>query len=298
MGPKAPAKQHRHWPSGSPAASEERPDGGRRAWLYEVIFEADTPLGKSFDVVLLVAIVLSVAAVVLESVESVRREHGGLLVLTEWVFTVLFTAEYLLRLSCVRRPLRYARSFFGVIDLLAVLPTYVGLLFGGAQTLLVVRAFRLVRLFRVFKLSRYVGEAQTLVRALRAARPKITVFLVSVVAIVLLMGALMYLIEGPENGFTSIPRGVYWAVVTLTTVGYGDIAPHTVSGQAVASFVMILGYGIIAVPTGIVTAEMVQAGSSTPESAVQCPACGAGAHPPEALYCHRCGGSLDAHDTA
>ncbi len=286
---------NRVWTASARSEREERPDGPWRASVYEVIFEAHTPLGRGFDVLLLVAIVLSVAAVVLESVESVRRDHGDLLLATEWIFTALFSLEYLLRLSCVRRPSRYALSFFGVVDLLAILPTYLGIFFGGAQTLLVVRAFRLVRVFRVFKLSRYVGEAQTLVKALRAARPKITVFLVAVLAIVLLMGALMYLIEGPSNGFSSIPRGLYWAVVTLTTVGYGDIAPQTAAGQAVASFVMILGYGIIAVPTGIVTAEIVHA-EKFQSGAVTCPACGTETRHNDALYCRRCGGCLDAHD--
>jgi voltage-gated potassium channel len=273
--------------------SEEAPLSPLRSRLHEIIFEADTPAGKAFDVALLLAIALSVAAVMLESVAPIRERYGRQLYLVEWFFTILFTIEYLLRLFCVRYPLRYARSFFGIIDLLAVLPTYLSALLPGAQSLLVIRVIRLLRIFRIFKLTRYLGEAKTLTVALRASRHKIIVFLGAVLTIVTIMGALMYLIEGPAAGFTSIPRGVYWAVVTMTTVGYGDIAPRTVIGQTLAAFVMILGYAIIAVPTGIVSAELVQAArDSLGRSTQACPGCGAEGHDSDAVYCKRCGHEL------
>jgi len=273
--------------------SEEAPLSPLRARLHEIIFEADTPSGKAFDVALLLAIAASVAAVMLESVAPIRERYGRELYLVEWFFTILFTIEYALRLFCVRYPLRYARSFFGVVDLLAVLPTYLSALLPGAQSLLVIRVIRLLRIFRIFKLTRYLGEAKTLTIALRASRHKIIVFLGGVLSIVIIMGALMYLIEGPASGFTSIPRGVYWAIVTMTTVGYGDIAPRTVIGQTVAAFVMILGYAIIAVPTGIVSAELVQATrDSMSRHAQACPGCGAQGHDTDASYCNRCGEKL------
>lgn len=275
------------------AASEEPPLSPRRARLHEIIFEADTPAGKAFDVVLLLAIALSVLAVMLESVSSIREKYGFELYLAEWFFTILFTIEYIVRLACVRRPLRYAFSFFGIVDLLAVLPTYLSLLVTGAQSLLVIRVIRLLRIFRIFKLTRFLGEARTLTVALRSSRHKIVVFLGGVLSIVTIMGALMYLIEGPESGFTSIPRGVYWAIVTMTTVGYGDIAPRTVFGQAVAAFVMILGYAIIAVPTGIVSAELVQAARKPVSGSTQaCPGCGVNGHDHDAVHCKRCGTRL------
>lgn len=272
----APLNEHPHW----------------RSWLHEVIFEADTPLGKAFDVVLLWAIILSVAAVSLESVQSIREQYGAVLVGIEWFFTILFTIEYLLRVICVRRPLVYIRSFYGIVDLLAILPTYVSLFVVGAQTLIVIRALRLLRVFRVFKLARYVGEASVLMRALRASRPKITVFLVAVLSVVLIVGSLMYLIEGgqPGSGFTSIPKSVYWTIVTMTTVGYGDIAPQTVPGQVLASAVMIVGYGIIAVPTGIVTAEIAVARREV--TTQRCRNCGAEGHDPDAKHCKHCGEKL------
>jgi voltage-gated potassium channel len=275
------------------ARGEEVPLSPRRARLHEIIFEADTPAGKAFDVALLLTIALSVAVVMLESVTPISERYGRLLYLAEWFFTILFTVEYALRLTCVRYPLRYARSFFGIIDLLAILPTYLSLLIPGAQSLLVIRVFRLLRIFRIFKLTRYLGEARTLMVALRASRHKIVVFLGGVLSIVTIMGAFMYLIEGPEAGFTSIPRGVYWAIVTMTTVGYGDIAPRTVLGQTLAAFVMILGYAIIAVPTGIVSAELVQAARDAVARNTQaCPGCGAEGHDRDASHCKRCGSRL------
>lgn len=256
--------------------------------LHAIIFESDTPAGKWFDVALLWAIMLSVFAVVLESVVSIRTAYGSTLRAVEWIFTVLFTLEYALRLFCVKQPLRYALSFFGLVDLFALLPTYLSLFFAGAQTLLVIRALRLLRVFRVFKLGRYVGEAQILMTALRAGRAKITVFLGSVLTIVLIIGTMMYLIEGESNGFTSIPRSVYWAIVTMTTVGYGDITPQTFLGQFLAAVLMIVGYGIIAVPTGIMTVEIAEASRRVINPRV-CRSCSAEGHDTDAVYCKRCG---------
>ncbi len=267
---------------------------GSRRWqrvVFEVIFLADTPVGKAFDVALLVAIVLSIGTVMLESVDSFRAAHGTLLWVLEWGFTLLFTAEYLLRLLCVKRPVRYATSFFGVVDFLAVVPTYIGLLVLGGHYFLVVRVLRLLRVFRILKLGRYVRAGDTIWLALRESRQKIAVFLMAVLSLVVVIGTLMYLIEGPEAGFTSIPTGVYWAIVTMTTVGYGDIAPKTVSGQMLASVVMILGYGIIAVPTGIVTVAMGRARRRTRRRA--CPACGLRGHDRDAAFCKACGARLD-----
>jgi len=267
------------------------PEKSLRDRLHEVVFEADTAAGKAFDVVVLTLILLSVGAVMLESVASIRAAHGRTLYAAEWVFTILFTLEYALRLACVRQPLRYASSFYGIVDLLAIVPTYLSILIPGSHSLLVIRSLRLLRIFRVFKLGQFVGEAAILRTALRASARKIIVFLGTMLALVLIIGTVMYLVEGPENGFTSIPQAVYWAIVTMTTVGYGDIAPRTVPGQIIASLVMILGYGIIAVPTGIVTVELGGLGRSR-VSTQACPNCSAEGHAPEAIYCNRCGASL------
>jgi voltage-gated potassium channel len=266
----------------------------RAAWRERVrliIFEADTPAGKAFDVALIFVIILSVVAVMMESVASIRARHASVLLGAEWVITALFTVEYLVRLICVTRPWRYARSFFGVVDLLAILPTYLSLLLPGSQSLLVIRALRLLRVFRVFKLAQYLVEANVLVAALRASGPKVIIFLGTVIVLVVIMGASMYLVEGAESGFTSIPRSMYWAIVTMTTVGYGDIAPRTVLGQALAAVVMILGYSIIAVPTGIVSAEFVHA-QRRPVTTRACPSCMSEGHAPSARYCRDCGSSL------
>jgi voltage-gated potassium channel len=265
--------------------------GARRRRLHEVIFEADTPAGKAFDVALLLAIALSVGAVLLESVASIRQRFGPGLRAVEWTFTLLFTVEYILRLACVRRPLRYALSFFGLVDLLAILPTYLSLVITGSQSLLVIRALRLLRVFRVLKLAHFVGEARLLKAALQASSRKIIVFLGTVLTLVLIVGALMYLIEGEASGFTSIPQAIYWAIVTMTTVGYGDIAPQTVVGKLLASAVMILGYGIIAVPTGIVTVEMAGLGKR-PVSTQACHVCASEGHDPDARHCKYCGAAL------
>ncbi len=262
----------------------------RRHRTYTVIFGHDTRPGRLFDVLLIVAILASVLAIMLESVASIRAEYGNVLRAVEWFFTVLFTVEYVTRLWCVGRPLTYAKSPLGVIDLLAVLPTYVSLVVPGGQVLTVVRILRVLRVFRILKLAHYVGETRILVRALKASRYKITIFVLTVVTITVIVGSLMYLIEGPENGFTSIPRGVYWGIVTLTTVGFGDITPQTPWGQALASVVMIMGYGIIAVPTGIVTAELVASARSSEGS--ECPGCGRRGHDLDAQHCKWCGTGL------
>ena len=260
---------------------------GVRLWLYEVIFESDTRLGKLFDLLLIFAIVGSVLAVMLESVKAYRVEHGEIFRYADWGFTLLFTVEYLLRLFCVGRPLRYARSFFGVVDLLAVLPTYLSLLFPGVQYLTVIRLLRVLRVFRVLKLAAYMSETTVLASALAASRRKIEVFLVTVLTLVVILGSLMYLIEGEENDFDSIPRSIYWAIVTLTTVGYGDISPGTNLGQFLAAAIMLLGYAILAVPTGIVTAEISRANAED-RAARGTPA--AGEPPPR--FCKHCGGKL------
>jgi voltage-gated potassium channel len=273
-------------------AEAGKPAGGWRRRLHVVIFEHDTPAGRAFDVVLLVLILGSVLAVLLESVPGLRVRWGAALVAVEWGFTLLFTVEYLLRLAAVRRPLGYAKSFFGIVDLVAVLPTYLSLLLPGSQALLTLRAVRLLRVFRILKLSHFLGEEQVLLRALRASLRKIVIFIGGVLVLVLVMGSLMYLIEGPESGFTSIPISVYWAIVTMTTVGFGDIVPQTTAGRMLAALVMIVGYGIIAVPTGIVTVEMGRAARAAPAAVRRCPSCSLADHADDAGYCRRCGAEL------
>jgi voltage-gated potassium channel len=260
--------------------------------LHEVIFEADTPAGKGFDVLLIISILASVAVVMLDSIGPVRLRHGTLFYGIEWFFTLLFTVEYLLRLLCVGRPLKYAVSFYGVVDLLAIVPTYMSLVLPGSQYLLVIRILRILRIFRILKLVPYLGEAQLLVKALRASSRKIAVFLFTVLTLVVIFGSLMYVIESETSGFTSIPRSIYWAIVTLTTVGYGDISPQTGAGQVLASMIMILGYGIIAVPTGIVTVEMSQTFGRRVVSTQSCPECSAEGHDADAVHCKYCGAVL------
>jgi len=270
--------------------------GTTRARLHEVIFEADTPAGRLFDLVLIWSILLSVVAVMLDSVAPIRAAHGPLLTRIEWGFTILFTVEYVLRLTCIGRPLRYATSFFGVVDLLAIIPTYLSLLFPGTHYLLVIRILRVLRIFRVLKLVQYLDEANVMLRALRASRRKIAVFFFTVLTLVVVFGSVMYLIEGEDQGFDSIPRSLYWAIVTMTTVGYGDISPGTPLGQAVAAVVMVLGFAIIAVPTGIVASEMTRAerGPAAPRqvSTQVCPQCSHEGHDPDAAFCKRCGAPL------
>jgi voltage-gated potassium channel len=262
-----------------------------RERLYVVIFEADTPAGKLFDVLLFVAIMFSVGLTMLSSVSSVQYAHGTLLFSLNTFFTVLFTIEYILRIYCSRPRLRYVRSFFGLVDLLAVLPFYIGLFFLSARFLDVIKVLRMLRIFRVLKMAQYVGEADLLKNALLNSRRKIGIFIVVVLTIVVILGSLMYVIEGEENGFTSIPRSVYWAIVTLTTVGYGDISPQTNLGQALAAVIMIIGYSIIAVPTGIITAEL-GLSAAREQNARTCAHCGQGGHERDAAYCRSCGVAL------
>lgn len=261
--------------------------------VHEIIFEADTKEGKLFDVVLLVLIALSVFTVILESVKDIQADYGELFITLEWIFTVLFTFEFIIRLWCVKKPLAYAYSFFGIVDILSLLPTYIGLLHpAGSAGYVVIRMLRLLRVFRIFKLARFIGEGNELMRALKASRAKIIVFMGVVTVLVTILGTIMYIIEGgiEDTGFTSIPRSIYWAIVTLTTVGYGDIAPQTITGQFIASVIMILGYGIIAVPTGIVTSELALLDTPNTQS---CRYCGQHNHKSKAIYCHQCSHKLD-----
>jgi voltage-gated potassium channel len=280
----------------APVRSDAPDRAGPRPWqdrLFRILFEADTPAGKAFDVALIALIAVSVLAVMLESVAPIRARWGDALRRLEWAITALFTLEYGLRLVSVQRPRRYAASFFGVVDLLAVLPTYVSVLLPGTQSLLVIRALRLLRVLRVFKLASYLGQANLLLTALRASRGKVVVFLVTVLILNLILGSLLYLVEGEASGFTSIPRSVYWAIVTMTTVGYGDIAPVTVPGQLLAAAAMLMGYAIIAVPTGIVTAEIV--GAHRPMVTTRtCSSCLSEGHGWDARYCRDCGEPLPA----
>lgn len=262
-----------------------------RERVYNVIFGHETTAGKLFDVILIWLILVSVLVVMLESVRSFRLEYGIWLRRAEWVFTVVFSIEYALRLWCAPSAGRYARSFFGIVDLMAIIPTYLTLVIPGGQALLTVRALRLLRVFRVLKLAHYVSEASIITQALRASRHKITVFVAGVLTLVVTFGSMMYLIEGAANGFTSIPRSVYWAIVTLTTVGYGDIAPQTSLGQALAAVIMIMGYAIIAVPTGIVTVEIGEA-SRQFRAQRKCSRCGLGGHDSDARFCKQCGEGL------
>ncbi|OEC36429.1 voltage-gated potassium channel [Pseudomonas cuatrocienegasensis] len=262
-----------------------------RQRLYVIIFHTDTPAGQRFDNLLLLTILASLVVVMLDSVESVFARYGELLTAVEWAFTLLFAVEYLVRLYCSPRPLKYAFSFYGLIDLLAVLPAFLALLFPEAQYLLIVRVIRMLRIFRVLKLTPYLSQANFLLVALRSSKQKIVVFLLSISTLIVVYGTLMYVIEGPQNDFTSIPKSIYWAVVTLTTVGFGDIVPVTVLGQAVATLVMITGYSIIAVPTGIFTAELASAMRGDLLSHA-CPRCAKDSHEPAAAFCSRCGSAL------
>ena len=258
--------------------------------LHEVIFEADTPAGKWFDIILLIAILISVLTVMLESVDSIALKYGTLLRVIEWVITIFFTIEYIARLVSVGKPLKYAYSFYGIIDLVSILPSYLGIFISGTHTLAVIRSIRLLRVFRILKLARYIKEANFLIQALKASRAKIIVFLFAVLSLTFILGTIMYLIESPEAGFTSIPRSVYWAIVTLTTVGFGDITPQTVLGQSLASIIMIIGYAIIAVPTGIIGNEIIKSKNRT--NTQSCPQCSLEGHDDDALHCKYCGAKL------
>ena len=259
--------------------------------LHKIIFEADTPAGKLFDVVLLFIIVLSVVLVMLESVNAIANRYIEILHTLEWIITFIFTIEYILRILIIHRPVRYIFSFFGIIDLLSVIPTYLSLFFVGYQSLIVIRMLRLLRVFRILKLTRYTQAGRTLLRALWASREKISVFLFFILITVVIMGTIMYLIEGETNGFSSIPLSIYWAIVTLTTVGYGDISPATPFGQFIASLIMIMGYAVIAVPTGIITAEIIK---PTPSKNTQvCQHCLYDKHDDDAVFCKKCGDKLN-----
>ena len=259
-----------------------------RNTLHEIIFEAETPAGKWFDVILILSILTSVGVVMADSIGVVRVSYGRLLMAAEWFFTILFSIEYLLRLISVKSPMAYATSFYGIVDFVAIVPTYLSLVFPATKYFVVIRTLRILRVFRVLKLIQYLKEANLLMRALSASRKKITVFLFAVLTMVTLFGSLMYVLEGEASGFTSIPRSIYWAIVTMTTVGYGDIAPQTAPGQALASLVMIMGYSIIAVPTGIVTVQLGQeiAKGTSPQA---CPRCGREGHDQDAVFCKYCG---------
>ena len=271
-----------------------RPSSGWRRRMFQVIFESDTPAGRVFDKVIVVLILVSVAVVIADSVPAISRRHRALFDALEWLFTVLFTLEYVARIVAVQRPVRYMRSFFGVVDLLSVLPTYLAILMPATHALIDVRVLRLLRVFRIFKLTDYVLEYQLLGEALAASRRKILVFLSAVLMVVLILGTLLYVVEGPEHGFTDIPTSVYWAITTITTVGFGDITPKTDAGRFIASVMMLIGWGTLAVPTGIVTAEMTArrhvAGGPWP--ARTCENCGATGHAKEARYCAMCGAGL------
>jgi voltage-gated potassium channel len=275
-------------------SSKLKPEKEQTDWqlkLYGIIFEAETPLGKWFDVILLWTIVLSVLVVFLESIADLKLKYGDIFFVLEWTFTILFTIEYVLRIICVNKSFRYILSFYGIIDLLAILPTYLSLFIVGSQYLVVIRILRLLRVFRIFKLSHLLKQADILKKALLASRGKIAVFLFAVLTMIVVVGALMYVIEGPEHGFTSIPISMYWTIVTMTTVGYGDISPQTPLGQIVASIVMIMGYAIIAVPTGIVSVEMADATRKKATTEV-CPHCLKEGHDSDAVFCKACGEKL------
>jgi voltage-gated potassium channel len=278
-----------------PEEGAERRSTNLKATLHEIIFEADTRAGRFFDLALIWAILLSVLVVMLESVTAIRVAYGPLLTKIEWGFTILFTIEYMLRLSCIGKPWRYATSFFGVVDLLAILPSYLSLFFPGSHYLLVIRILRVLRIFRVLKLAQFLDEADVMQRALRASSRKIVVFFSAVLTLVVVFGSVMYIVEGEANGFTSIPRSIYWAIVTMTTVGYGDISPNTALGQALAAVVMVMGFAIIAVPTGIVASAMSRADGRQLYKQVStqvCTECASEGHDPGARFCKDCGSEL------
>ena len=265
-----------------------------RSWrqiLHDIIYEADTPSGKLFDVLLLIVILISILLVMLESVESIESEYAAILNISEWIITILFSIEYILRIISVKNPKTYIFSFYGIIDLLSTIPKYISLFVLGTHSLIAIRALRLLRVFRILKLTRFIGESANFGKALKRSRAKIAVFLSFVIVLCVILGTVMYLVESEQDsGFTSIPRSVYWAIVTLTTVGYGDIAPMTALGQFIASLIMILGYGIIAIPTGIVTSEMTKSEEKLiPNNTHTCTNCNEAYHQDNAKYCHKCG---------
>ncbi len=273
--------------------TEIKPKKGWQFKIHEVIYGTHTPAGKLFDIILLIVIVYSILIVMLESIPSMDNKFHTFFNVSEWVVTILFSIEYILRLICIQKPKAYIFSFFGIVDLLSTIPKYLSFFIGGSQYITAFRALRLLRVFRILKLVRYVGESNNLLRALRASRTKIFIFVFFVLVVSILLGTIMYLIEGPDHGFNSIPHSVYWTIVTLTTVGYGDISPETGLGQFIATLIMIIGYGIIAVPTGIVTVEIAKGTKEgVDESPVTCTHCGAEGHQPNAKHCYNCGSSL------
>ena len=275
--------------------AEERPKA--RNWrdtLFKIIYHADTPAGKLFDVLLIVFITASVLVIILDSVDELHLRYGRIFYALEWFFTITFTIEYVVRLISIRRPIRYVFSFFGVIDLLSIIPTYLGLFVDGAHNLLVIRILRILRVFRVLKLVRYTQQAQLLITAVSGSRHKIAVFFFFITTVLVIFGSLMYVVEGPEHGFSNIPAGIYWAIVTLTTVGYGDIAPQTIPGRIIASLIMLTGYSIIAVPTGIFTSELNRAVKKRKKRDLRtCTTCALSGHERDAVYCRKCGHQLD-----
>lgn len=272
---------------------KKKDDRHWRARLHEILYEADTTAGKIFNISLLIVIIASIIFVMLESVEEIDTKFHGFLNAAEWVITILFSLEYIARVLAVKNPRSYIFSFFGIIDLLSTIPKYLSFLLVGSQSLVALRALRLLRVFRILKLARYIGESTNLIRALKLSRAKISVFILFVLILCVILGTIMYLVEsGQDSGFTSIPRSVYWAIVTLTTVGYGDIAPSTALGQFISSFIMLMGYAIIAVPTGIVTAELTRK-KSVQTNTQSCPYCLASKHRNNAIFCYRCGNELN-----
>lgn len=271
---------------------EPKPSKTWRERLQEIIFESNTPAGKAFDVALLFAILGSILVVMLDSVTHYHRLYGALFFKLEWAFTLLFTLEYVLRLISIRRPLRYVFSPLGLIDLLAIIPSYLSIFYAGAQSLLVLRALRLLRVFRIFKLTHFLSEIEFLSVAIKASLKKISIFMLTVLTLVTILGSVMYLVENRQNGFSSIPDSIYWAIVTITTVGYGDISPVTPLGKFISSIVMLIGYGIIAVPTGIITNEIAMAARQKNHSSESCPSCGREGHDTDAVFCKYCGAHL------
>jgi len=282
---------------------KDKSNTGWKNKLHEIIYEADTPMGKWFDIILIIIILFSVLLIMLESVKKIDAEYHKILLALEWIVTIFFTIEYIARIICIKKPTKYIFSFYGIIDFLSTIPLYLSYILAGSQVLLAVRAFRLLRVFRILKLVQFLGEASQLKSALKASRAKITVFLFAVLILSVMLGTLMYIIEGDEAGFTSIPTSIYWTIVTLTTVGYGDIAPITPQGQLIATIIMLLGYGIIAVPTGIVTVEFGKrskkgSGDESVEHFVHvntqaCPTCSKEGHRDDATHCYNCGSLLN-----
>lgn len=265
---------------------------GWRFKIFKIIYHADTPLGKWFDILLIIFILLSVISLILDSVNEIHSQYGKYLLALEWFFTAVFTLEFILRLISIKRPVRYVFSFFGIVDILSILPTYLSLFFVGAQQLLVIRILRILRIFRILKLIQYTDQADILMEAVKSSRHKIFVFFFFILTVLVIFGTIMYLIEGPENGFESIPHGIYWAIVTMTTVGYGDIAPQTILGRTVASFIMLTGFSIIAIPTGIFAAEINKIKRESRKLLRQCHTCGLKGHTKSAVFCRKCGHEL------